>query len=189
MINKYVEDKELFQSSSMLDELKKIASTGAVAICHNAAFDTGVLYEYGVKFQKSICTYNLAWLLYKDIANHKLGTLRALFGIPNTGEAHRAQYDVEILVKVFEKIWLSDEISKLNMPYETIDDMVKISDFAKKERLSIWTFGKFKGQKIDKYTQGNYILWNIENNQSISPEFRNYLNEVLYAEENNEAIN
>ena len=157
-----------FVDSEIAKNLKSYAEDGYIAVTHNTDFDLSVLEAHGIKFKHSVCTYKLAWKYLPELANHKLGTLRANFGIPHTGEAHRAAYDVDILMKVYEKLsslviggnTYSDE-------REPIIDLIKASDQAKTEYQDISQFGKYKGQKISEIADRDpgYLSWLLKNTE------------------------
>ncbi|MGH8353087.1 MAG: 3'-5' exonuclease [Pseudomonas sp.] len=76
-----------------------VGSTPLVA--HNAAFDQKFWdYELGrirrTREQAFACSLLLARRLLPGAPNHKLGTLNAWAGLPDTGRAHRALVDAEM---------------------------------------------------------------------------------------------
>jgi DNA polymerase III epsilon subunit-like protein len=165
--NADVEDKSAFRYSPLSEELEEFASSDRIAVTHNTDFDLAVLDRHGIKFNRSICTYKLAWKLLPDLANHKLGTLRAYFGIPHgDGVAHRADYDVEILEQVFNKLWFLAKMDELEGNQEdAINSFIELSDQAKLEYQDIFHFGKYKGQKISEIAKSDfgYIQWCLKN--------------------------
>lgn len=171
-----VEGKGPFAGSDAIMWLQESAEDDYIAVTHNTDFDLAVLERYRIHFKRSICTHKLAWKLLPELANHKLGTLRAYFGIPHgDGVAHRADYDVAILEMVF---WKLAGLILLGEPLpseEAERRLVDYSDQAKAEYLNTWHFGKFKGQKISLSQHADYIYWNLNNNQNLDPKFRNYL--------------
>jgi len=146
-----VKDKKVFDPKN--EELK--SGYKFVAVAHNVEYDLPVLARYGINFTDSICTLKLSQYLYPQLANHKLGTLRAFFGIQVSGGAHRADYDVEILIEVYNKIANG----------RTMQEMILLSkearDSLKADKLEIWQFGKFKGQKINlkNLEHRSYARW------------------------------
>jgi len=178
--NSDVAEKFSFESSRQYYNLLSWSAV-SIAVAHNTDFDLAVLANYDINFEKSICTHKLAWALLPDLPNHKLGTLRAYFGIPHgNGTAHRAEYDVEILMQVFDKLVelaLSKETDRDDI--KPIGYMLGLSDRAKLEYLNTWHFGKYKGEKIDPDQHETYIMWNIEKNKSLSKNFRVHLIELI----------
>jgi len=157
-----------FKGSEIDLMLQNYVEKDYIAITHNTDFDLAVLDRYGIKFNRSICTYKLAWKLLPELANHKLGTLRAYFGIPHgDGVAHRADYDVEILEQVFDGlVSLIPEVETQELTGENLFNfLVKLSDQAKLEYQDIFHFGKYKGQKISDIAKSDfgYIQW-LKNN-------------------------
>ena len=167
--NMDVEGCPVFAMSNTLQHLRALANEGYIAVTHNTDFDLAVLEHYGISFKQSICTHKLAWKLLPDLANHKLGTLRAYFGIPHSGEAHRADYDVKILQAVFQKF----------AEYNTPQQLVELSNQAKAEYLSTWQFGKFKGQKIDPVSHRDYIQWNLMSNANLAESLKKRLKNLI----------
>ncbi len=74
-------------------------------VAHNAAFDRSFwqaeLRRAGsVAAHRFACTMLLARRLYPESANHRLGTLAALHGLPVAGRAHRALADADVTAKL-----------------------------------------------------------------------------------------
>lgn len=174
-----------FEGSDCKDWLEASIDNDYIAVTHNTDFDLAVLERYGIKFKQSICTHKLAWKLLPDLPNHKLGTLRAYFGIPHGGGvAHRADYDVEILEQVYQKlksIIIKENNSTLNgIGRENNDEgwinkLIELSDQAKSEYRDIIHFGKYKGQKISNIAKCDfgYIQWLKSNTED--KKLKNYL--------------
>ena len=79
-----------------------------VIVAHNATFDVGFLNEilqrYGYKKLRnpSIDSLALAWKLLPDLKGYRLGNVARYYRIAYDGdEAHRADYDAEVLASVF----------------------------------------------------------------------------------------
>ena len=73
---------------------------GCPLVAHNASFDRGFWQAEGAAAgcepdaaHRFACTLLLARRLYPQAANHRLGTLAALHGLPDHGRAHRALAD------------------------------------------------------------------------------------------------
>ena len=170
-----VKDKSSFSDSDLYTELKKLVETGEyIAVSHNTDYDLDILSRYGIVFDKSVCTFKLAWGYYKNLANHKLGTLRAFFGITSVG-LHRARGDVYILREVFNSM-----LQDLSTKGVTIENIATISDKAKMAYLNTWPFGKHKGEKIDVDIHKDYIIWNLQNNKNLDKKLYNHLTSLVY---------
>jgi DNA polymerase III alpha subunit (gram-positive type) len=178
--NDMVAECEPFLDSQMWKNIKAMADDGYIAVCHNTDFDLAVLESHGIKFEESICTLKLAKFLLKDLNNHKLGTLRAAFNIPTTGESHRADYDVKILMNVF--------YSLVNQEITACSDQ-KLSDFdlhlilqknreAGEAYYSTWQFGKYKGEPLS-ISQNDYIVWALNNIPNLHPKFQENCRNIL----------
>ena len=79
-----------------------------VIVAHNATFDVGFLNEiltrYGYQKLKNsaIDSLTLAWKLLPDLKGYRLGNVARHYRIPYDGDdAHRADYDAEVLAGVF----------------------------------------------------------------------------------------
>jgi DNA polymerase III alpha subunit (gram-positive type) len=147
-----------------------------VAHLDNTDFDLGVLEAHGVKFEQSICTLSLGRHLYPKLANHKLGTLRAFFKIPHGGEAHRAEYDVDILIKVARAMFSQ---WKTSSPDQIIPTAIHLTQEAQKAYIETWQFGKYKGEKINSWHHKGYVQWVLENSKTLSPKLRAFLEQLL----------
>jgi DNA polymerase III alpha subunit (gram-positive type) len=165
-----------FKGSKMLQDLKVFAEAGYIAVTHNTDFDLGVLEAHGVKFEQSICTLSLGRHLYPKLANHKLGTLRAFFKIPHGGEAHRAEYDVDILIKVARAMFSQ---WKTSSPDQIIPTAIHLTQEAQKAYIETWQFGKYKGEKINSWHHKGYVQWVLENSKTLSPKLRAFLEQLL----------
>jgi DNA polymerase-3 subunit epsilon len=83
----------------------------APMVAHNAAFDRrywqAELALAGVPApQPFACTVLLSRRLYPDAPSHKLGVLVDHFGLPRTGQAHRALADAEMAAELLGRIRL-----------------------------------------------------------------------------------
>ena len=78
-------------------------------VAHNAAFDrrfwTAELERAGANApQPFACTVLLSRRLYPEAPSHKLGQLVDWFGLPRTGQAHRALADAEMATELLGRI-------------------------------------------------------------------------------------
>lgn len=102
--NKFLADKEVFQSSMMFAKLASLLQTHTL-VAHNASFDIGMLEREGLKVPSYICTKKVAKHL--DLApKNNLQYLRYALelDVPNLDSAiaHTAEGDVQVLVALFE---------------------------------------------------------------------------------------
>lgn len=102
--------------------LQKIANIldNKVAIAHNASFDMNFLLEkfrqYGIKEPNTIYLDSLivSRIIFADARKHKLETLAHKLGVEyNTKDAHRADYDANVLAKVW--ILLQNKLINMNI--------------------------------------------------------------------------
>lgn len=107
-----------------------IGDKDSILVSHNAAFDIGFLNEAFLNNgQKEIenpviDTLSLAWYLFPESKNHRLGALCRIYGVeyqedddiePNSSEnhaAHRADYDAQVLTDVW--LGMRDQLTKDN---------------------------------------------------------------------------
>jgi len=91
----------------MADAARFVGDTPMVA--HNASFDRrywqAELALCGLPAaQPYACTVLLSRRLYPDAPSHKLGSLVDWFGLPRTGQAHRALADAEMAAELLGRI-------------------------------------------------------------------------------------
>ncbi len=79
-----------------------------VIVAHNATFDVGFLNEilvrngYNKLSNPAVDSLALAWKLLPDLKGYRLGNVARYYHVPYDGEeAHRADYDAEVLAGVF----------------------------------------------------------------------------------------
>lgn len=145
-----------FGESKMCNDLKSYAEQGYTIVCHNTDFDCAMLERYGINFNNKMCTLKIAQYYLPDMANHKLGTLHAYLCKKLEGQAHRASYDVEMLIQVF------NEINKTIIPDIELSTANEIATQAAwDKRVNVWGFGKYKGQRLDPNSndQSSYVNW------------------------------
>ncbi len=83
----------------------------SILVAHNAYFDYSFLdsfyrrYGFGKLKNTVIDTLKISWLLNKKLRNHRLGTIAKVEGVDYHDEiAHRADYDAEVLHRIFENM-------------------------------------------------------------------------------------
>jgi DNA polymerase III epsilon subunit-like protein len=114
--NKFLADKEPFQSSIMFARLASLLQTHTL-VAHNAKFDIDMLEREGLKVPRYICTKKVAKHL--DLAEkNNLQYLRYALELDvPTATAHTAEGDVAVLIVLYNR--LEESI--------TPEEMVKIS--------------------------------------------------------------
>lgn len=122
-------------------------------IGHNVDFDWKVLGSpTGVK---RICTLAFVRDLWPDVEGHSLGA--CIYRIMHFGEArdrlktaHNAGTDV---------LLCADLLEYLLVEYFTVENLEELWLLSEEARMpKIWTFGKFKGKKIEATDRG-YLHW------------------------------
>lgn len=91
----------------MADAARFVGDTPMVA--HNAGFDrrfwqAELALANQPAAQPFACTVLLSRRLYPDAPSHKLGSLVDWFGLPRTGQAHRALADAEMAAELLGRI-------------------------------------------------------------------------------------
>ena len=110
---------------------------GRILVAHNASFDYGFLNEELKRLNEDILhnevidTLDLARILFKNRRTYRLGNIARQYGVEYDEEvAHRANYDADVLAKIFN-LMLKDILAKdiktgneLSMLHEE-DDYIK----------------------------------------------------------------
>lgn len=120
-------------------------------VAHNAAFDhrfldaelTRVDAGYGGVF---VCSMLVARRVYRDIPNHKLGSLVAHENIPNDGTFHRALADCEMTAQLWLRM-LDRLVQRYSIATPSFTLMQKI---ARTPRKSL--NGLLAGARVDRST-------------------------------------
>lgn len=100
--NKFLADKEVFQSSMMFAKLAQLLTTHTL-VAHNASFDIDMLEREGLKVPSYICTKKVAKHL--DIADkNNLQYLRYALDLDVNAVAHSAEGDVQVLIALYKKL-------------------------------------------------------------------------------------
>lgn len=151
--NEDVEDKEIFEKSSMKKELIKIFKDGAIMVAHNANFDLDMISREGIVPLKHICTLKLSHYFDKkaELTRNNLQFLRYYYKlkIDQVISAHDAMGDVIVLEKLF----------KFYQQHYSIEEMIEIS--SKPILLKKMIFGKYKGDwfKDIRRKDIDYLMW------------------------------
>jgi DNA polymerase III epsilon subunit-like protein len=113
-----------------------LSNQDVVLIAHNLPFDYKIASPY-VTVVGEVCTLALARQYIRGSANHKLGTLREFFALPDLG-AHRALGDVHTCLNVLRRILHDHGL--------TLDQVIKRQ--SKPRMLLTMPFGKFKDKPV-----------------------------------------
>lgn len=122
-------------------------------VAHNASFDRKFLEKEWSRIGKRLtndmyCSMRVAWRVYRDALNHKLGTLVKHAGLTCSGPAHRAMPDAEMTAKLWIEMEkkLEREFGFAQVPFELMcrlqstkisDAKIYIARFAKRYALDI----------------------------------------------------
>jgi DNA polymerase III subunit epsilon len=115
-----ISDEMVLHAPTMREYVKGELSGGInhveiILIGHNVGFDLPLLEPTG-NIVGTLCTLQMARDLVKDSANHKLQTLKAHFGLPDSA-AHRAAGDVRTTYELLKVL--------LNMRGHTLEEAAK----------------------------------------------------------------
>lgn len=119
-------------------------------VAHNAPFDLPLMQPaMGADEIIVLCTLKLARHVYPDAENHKLATLKYMFGLGEKGSvSHGAMADVADGMDLLRKI-----IADTNM---SLNDLIDLQD--KPRMLKVMPFGKHKGMPVAEVPK-SYISW------------------------------
>lgn len=118
-------------------------------IGHKVGFDIGFLAEHLRGEIIPVCTLRLARQLYPDAENHKLQTLRYMFGL-EAGTAHRAYGDTLLCLNFLRRMAEETGLS--------IEQLAEMS--SRPIHVKNMPFGKHKGLPLDELPRGyrNWLL-------------------------------
>lgn len=131
---------------------------------HNVQFDIRMIGQYIPAQHSRLCTLKLARMLYPDLENHQLQTIRYTFGL-EAGDAHRAMGDVVTCMSFVRHVCedkgmtLLDVMGLLKKP---IDLSYKL------------TFGKHKGTALRDLPK-DYVHWLLNKADNLDPDIREAL--------------
>ncbi|WP_342268566.1 PolC-type DNA polymerase III [Spiroplasma endosymbiont of Aspidapion aeneum] len=138
----------------------------AVLVAHNASFDMGFLNSwlkklgYDIMPNTVIDTLPLARCLWPKLKSHRLGVVARKYSVNyNEEDAHRADYDAEVLKDIFENMI---NYARLNFDIHNIDDINKlIKQFKKNKDKNIIINRGFHLNVLVKNSQGIKDLYKI----------------------------
>lgn len=151
-----VSQKEIFEESAT-KRIIESALNDHILICHNVAFDSGVLVREGLTVNQKICTMKVAQTLL-DFPQYKLQYLRYALNLRVKGNAHDAGGDVAVLIELFDRLLLHMLENDLVANEDAaIEKMIEIT--ANPVLLKRFTFGKYKGQRFVDVKDAGYLKW------------------------------
>lgn len=157
--NQMVADKPAFAGSPMSVELQKLLNNG-ILVAHSAVFDIAMLQSEGLEVPKFICTLRVARFLDTEarIPEYNLQYLRYLLELEVAGSAHDAEGDVNVLEKLFERLFAKVR-AETDSDETALEKMVEIS--SRPTLFKNFVFGKYKGQEIAEVVKMDrgYLEW------------------------------
>jgi exodeoxyribonuclease X len=163
--NKMVEGKPAFERSSFARDLQKTLQD-SILVAHNAPFDIAMLAAEGVKTNRFICTYRVAFALDTEdrIPEYNLQYLRYHFGLEIEAAAHDAEGDVKVLRGVFE-VLLRQLSREKGSDAAAIETMVQIS--AQPMIFRKINFGKYRDHRLADLVVSDraYLEWLLAQKQ------------------------
>ncbi len=157
--NKMVADKPAFIGSEFERDLQARLDRG-ILVAHNARFDIGMLETEGVRIDRHICTYRVAFYLDRDskIPEYNLQYLRYFLDLDINAVAHDAEGDVRVLYALFQWL-LAQMLKEKDDAAGAIEQMVAIS--AQPMLFRKFNFGKYKDHAIADVARSDrgYLEW------------------------------
>lgn len=141
-------DKDV-SDAPKLSELQAVWGSAPRLICHNAPFDVRMI-KGQLNLEGSLCTLALSRLYLKEVANHKLQTLRQHFGLPENA-AHSALGDVETTLGVLRNL-----VPLSGVSLQTLWDRSQ-----EPKMLAKMPFGLHKGKAMSKVPR-EYRNWLLQ---------------------------
>jgi exodeoxyribonuclease X len=122
-------------------------------VAHNAQFDFPLMDQYlDAEEVIVLCTLKLAKHIYPDAENHKLATLKFMFGLGTKGaQSHGAMADVEDGMDLLRKM--------VKDTGKTIAELLDLQDMPR--LLETMPFGKHKGIPIKDVPRG-WVRWYMD---------------------------
>lgn len=135
-----------------------------IIVGHNIQFDCRMLHEVMPEVYRRLCTLKLAKLLWPDLENHKLQTLRYAFRL-EAGDAHRAMGDVITCYSLLRRA--CDELKT---------DLPGLMQFVRKPLPPSTKigFGKHRGTPI-KDLPRSYVDWLLTKCETLDEDLRDAL--------------
>lgn len=131
---------------------------------HNVAFDIRMVSSVLPQMYGKVCTLKLARLVYPELENHQLQTIRYTFGL-EAGPAHRAMGDV-ITCLSFLKHIAREKDTDLEGLFQLCRKPISLDTKI--------TFGKHKGTRL-RDLPTSYVHWLLGNADSLDPDIREAL--------------
>lgn len=137
--------------------------SGSIICGHNIQFDIRMLKDVMPADHLRLCTLKLARVLFPDLPDHKLQTIRYTFGL-DAGTAHRAMGDVRVCLDFLR-----------NIRRELGHSLVDMLALARKPLSgdSKMPFGKHQGMKLKELPR-SYVTW-LLSKPDVDPEIRQAL--------------
>ena len=137
---------------------------GKILCCHNAQFDQRFFNPWMDK-PETLCTLKCARVLYPDAENHKLQTLKYMFGLSGDHDkAHTALEDVTATIQLAQK-----------MCQDADTDLYGLLEVQRRPRpIKVMPFGKWKGTKLEDLP-ADYVYWLTHKADNLDADLRNAL--------------
>ena len=173
--NKDVEDKLTFTQylESLGQDFWHPDQPPCVLIAHSAPFDMKFCAPYVACEYAVVDTLTLARHYFPDAENHKLTTLAIELDFDDFSakDAHGAAQDTLMLVELVKALMI-----KAGLTLQALCE-----DAQRKEPLTKFPFGKFKGKLIADVAKENkqYIEWCLREMKNIQPDLREALENAI----------
>ena len=136
-----------------------------VLCCHNAAFDVKFFAPHMNADLQTLCTLKCARILYPDAENHKLQTLKWMFGLDGEHDkAHTALEDVIVTIQLAQRMCADANTN--------LAGLVEIQ--VRPRPIKKISFGKHKGTAL-KDLPPDYVHWLLTKAENLDPDLRTAL--------------
>jgi exodeoxyribonuclease X len=136
-----------------------------VLCCHNVSFDQRFFGPWMDEPLQTLCTLKCSRVLYPDAENHKLQTLKFMFGMTGDHDkAHSALEDVIVMMQLAKQ-----------MCRDADTDLNGLLEVQRRPRpIKTMPFGKWKGTKLADVPK-DYIHWLLHKADNLDADLRTAL--------------
>lgn len=135
-----------------------------ILCCHNVQFDQKFFNPW-MDEPETLCTLKCARVLYPDAENHKLQTLKYMFGLTGDHDkAHTALEDVEVMIQLAQQ-----------MCRDAGTDLYGLLEVQRRPRpIAVMPFGKHRGTKLADLPN-DYLHWLLNKCENLDADLRTAL--------------
>lgn len=142
-----------------------LAGPGKILCAHNVSFDQRFFGPWMDDGTETLCTLKCARVLYPEAENHKLQTLKYMFGLTGDHDkAHTAFEDVTVMMQLAQRM-----CADIN---GSIADLLEVQ--SRPRPISKISFGKHKGKKLVDLPR-DYVVWLLTKADNVDADLRHAL--------------